>query len=214
MLGRVLTATVAIIAWGTPAFAVNVTATVHDENGRSVANAVVELVGVAIDHAASNQVPSVVTIDQRHETFIPLVSVVRQGGHVVFTNNDTTMHQVYSFSVIKQFEFEIDQGQRSAPLLFDKAGVAAIGCNIHDQMITYVYVAASPFAAVTDENGRVVFAGVSSGNYHAQVWHARVPPGQASPSQLFTVGDQPIGISMNVSLLPPPRMKPMHMGQY
>ncbi len=35
-------------------------------------------------------------IDQRHQMFLPLVVVVRRGGRVVFTNNDDTMHQVYS----------------------------------------------------------------------------------------------------------------------
>ena len=83
-------------------------------------------------------------IDQRNETFLPLVTIVRKGGQVIFTNNDTTMHQVYSFSPIKQFDFEIDEGRHSEPVVFDKPGVASIGCNIHDHMITYVYVADTP----------------------------------------------------------------------
>ena len=100
-----------------------------------------------------SHLPDEAIIDQRDETFIPLVSLIRAAARVVFTNHDTTMHQVYSFSPIKQFAFEIDQGQRSQPVVFDKPGVSSIGCNIHDQMMTFVYVADSPWAAITDAKG-------------------------------------------------------------
>src|SRR5215469_11817836 len=110
---------------------------VADAHGRPLADAVVELTpAVTSPGAGPGGLPLESIIDQRHETFLPLVTLIRKGGHVIFTNNDTTMHQVYSFSPIKQFAFEIDKGQRSDPVTFEKPGVAAIGCNIHDQMIT------------------------------------------------------------------------------
>jgi hypothetical protein len=117
------------------------------------------------------------TIDQQHETFLPLVTVIRKGGHVIFTNNDATMHQVYSFSPIKQFAFEIDEGQRSPPVVFDQAGIAAIGCNIHDRMITYVYVAAAALASKTDRTGVVSFGELPPGSYRGTVWHPQLAPG-------------------------------------
>ncbi|HEY1962653.1 MAG TPA: hypothetical protein VGG69_09555, partial [Rhizomicrobium sp.] len=131
---------------------------ITDSRGQPAADAVVALTPLDNPGAVTSRLPTEAIIDQRKETFIPLVTVVRQGGHVIFTNHDTTMHQVYSFSPIRQFEFEIDQGRRSEPVVFDKPGVASIGCNIHDHMITYVYVAATPWAALTDAKGHAEIA--------------------------------------------------------
>jgi plastocyanin len=199
-----------------PALAGSVSVTVADTNGIPAANAVVELVSDVHAELPASRVAGEAIIDQRHETFIPLVSLIRKGGHVVFTNNDTTKHQVYSFSAIKQFEFEIGQGQRSVPVVFDAPGVSAIGCNIHDQMITYVYVAASPFAAMTDAKGRVEFDDVPAGAYHANVWHPQLTPGKPAPSQAVAVSTAPVAIAIPVSLMAVSMsgMKHMHMGKY
>ena len=155
-----------------PAFASSADVAVVDKSGRPLADAVIELSPEAQQPVLQAMQPaSEAIIDQRHETFLPLVTVVRKGGHVFFTNNDTTMHQVYSFSPIKQFAFEIDEGQRSPPVVFDAPGVAAIGCNIHDRMITYVYVAEAPVAAKTDARGVVLFRELLPGKYHGTAWH-------------------------------------------
>ena len=172
------------------AAAATVDVTVTDANGKPVANAVVTLASDATPAAASHVVPRAV-IDQQHETFLPLVVVVRKGGEVVFTNNDTTMHQVYSFSPIKQFQFEIDRGQVSKPVVFDKPGVAAIGCNIHDNMVAYVFVADAPFATVTDAQGRAQIRDVPDGAWHATVWHPQLRVGkQPAPVALAVSGQQ------------------------
>jgi plastocyanin len=212
-MGRRATISLIAILSSAPAHASVVTIAVNDGHGRPVANAVVELTADLAAPAAENHVAAKAVIDQRHETFLPLVSVIRKGGEVVFTNNDTTMHQVYSFSAIKQFQFEIDQGQRSQPVVFDKAGVASIGCNIHDQMITYVYVAASPNAAIADATGHVTFT-VPPGAYHAAAWHPQLSPSSTMPQQAIAVSAAPVSAAFSLSLLPPPRMQAMHMGHY
>jgi plastocyanin len=196
-----------------PARAATVNVEIRDGSGHPAANAVVAL---TVDGAAPTTVSpllSEATIDQRHETFIPLVTLLRKGGQVVFTNNDTTMHQVYSFSPVKQFEFEIDEGQRSKPVVFDKAGVASIGCNIHDQMITYVYVADTPWAVLTDANGRARILNVPAGAYRAEVWHPQLLTGRALPSAPLAVkGDTPFALAIPLMAAPP--KKHMHMGSY
>lgn len=165
----------AFVLLASPASAVSANVTVVDKSGRPLAEAVVELSSDMRPLAAAEiKPPSEAIIDQRHETFLPLVTVIRKGGRVIFTNNDTTMHQVYSFSPIRQFAFEIDEGQRSTPVVFDKAGVAAIGCNIHDRMITYVYVADTPFAAKTDSRGVASFDELPAGNYRGTAWHPQL----------------------------------------
>jgi plastocyanin len=199
-----------------PAFAGDVSVSVGNTSGTPAAGAVVALVSDAPAALPATRVPAEAIIDQRHEMFIPLVTLIRKGGRVIFTNNDTTMHQVYSFSPIKQFEFKIDQGERSDPVTFDTAGVAAIGCNIHDFMITYVYVADSPFTAITDAKGGVRFSGVPAGAYHLNVWHPQLMPGTPAPSQALAVTDANAVLTVKLPLLagPTPGMKPMHMGSY
>lgn len=199
-----------------PALAASVSVAVVDADGKPALGAVVELVPDAGQQLPASQIPAEAIIDQRHETFIPLVSIIRRGGHVVFTNNDTTKHQVYSFSTVKQFALEVDQGQRSAPLVFDKSGVASIGCNIHDQMITYVYVATSPFAAMTDEKGLVRFPDVPPGPYHANVWHSQLVPGKPAPSQAIVVSRSGAAFKIAAPLMAVSAsgMTHMHMGEY
>lgn len=198
------------------AFAAGVSITVDDTKGKPAAGAIVELVLDTHADLPASRVPAEAIIDQRRETFIPLVSLVRKGGQVVFTNNDTTMHQVYSFSPIKQFQFEIDQGQRSRPVVFGQPGVASIGCNIHDQMIAYVYVADSPFAAMTDAKGGVTFQDVPAGTYHAAVWHPQAMPGRPFAPQPVAVANSPVALTLQIPLMPgaAPGTKPMHMGRY
>jgi plastocyanin len=136
MLRKILIAIGAFCALGwSAACAATVSITVTDAKGAPASNAVVSLAPDSRALAIPAHAPEKSIIDQRHETFIPLAVVLRKGGEVVFTNHDTTMHQVYSFSPVKQFQFEIDKDQVSKPVQFDKTGVAAIGCNIHDNMV-------------------------------------------------------------------------------
>jgi plastocyanin len=186
---------------------------ITDSRGQPAANSVVALTPLGNTGAAVSRLPTEAVIDQRKETFIPLVTVVRQGGHVIFTNHDTTMHQVYSFSPIKQFEFEIDQGHRSEPVVFENAGVASIGCNIHDHMITYVYVAAVPWAALTDSKGHAEIADIPNGKYRAEIWHPQLLPGRPAPSELVEVNGT-TKLAIAVPLLAAAPMKHMHMGTY
>jgi plastocyanin len=190
---------------------------VVDRSGRPLADAVVELSGPAPSSTApARQPPADAIVDQHRETFLPLVTVVRKGGHVIFTNNDTTMHQVYSFSPVKQFAFEVDEGQRSAPVLFDQPGIAAIGCNIHDRMITYVYVAVSPLAAKTDRAGLATFGDLPPGDYRGTVWHPQLAPGAALHAFAFAVanGNAKTTVTLPVSAAVASTKKSTHMQMY
>ncbi|HEY1710120.1 MAG TPA: hypothetical protein VGG10_17755 [Rhizomicrobium sp.] len=169
---------VAFLATAVPAFAASVSVSLSDTHGAPAASAVVTLVPASAGAPVTSHVPEEAIIDQRHQMFLPLVVVVRQGGHVVFTNNDDTRHQVYSFSPIKQFQFEIEQGRKSEPVMFPKAGVAAIGCNIHDNMLAYVFVSDAPETIITDAKGTATLANITPGTYHATIWHPRFMPGQ------------------------------------
>jgi len=198
------------------AAATNFTVEVNDQDGRPVANAVVVLMpdSKASMPAAATRLAAERTIDQRGETFIPLVTIVPKGGHVVFANNDQTTHQVYSFSSVKQFEITLARGEKSPPIAFDNSGVAALGCNIHDHMIAYAFVAESPWAVLTGSDGRGTVADVPPGNYEAQVWHPKLPPGRAMPSLKASLSGDTTRLTVNIKLLSASTMSHGHGGSY
>jgi plastocyanin len=185
------------------AMATNFTAEVVDQDGHPVGNAVVMLVpdAKAAMPLASTRLVTDKTIDQRNETFLPLVTVVPKGGHITFANNDETTHQVYSFSAAKQFEITLARGEKSQPIAFDNAGVAALGCNIHDHMIAYAFVAESPWTAMTGADGRATIAEVPTGNYQAQVWHPKFPPGREAPHLSAALSGDTARLTITVRLI-------------
>jgi plastocyanin len=195
--------------------AASVTVEVTDSSGMPAADAVVSLAPVSPSAIPQSHVPEKAVIDQRHETFLPLVVVVRKGGAVTFTNNDVTTHQVYSFSTIKQFQFEIGKGEVSEPIAFERPGAAAIGCNIHDNMVAFIYVADAPFAVVTDSRGRADFSGLPGGEYHASVWHPRLRVGRQPPVETVVVRgtDTKVAFSLPLSAAMP-GMGHMHKSDY
>lgn len=149
--------------------------TVADRHDKPIADAVVSLVrrdgnGPRVGAAATR------TVDQKDLTFLPYVEVFRPGDTVVFHNSDHTRHHVYSFSPAKTFEYVIAPQQATPPLKLDRTGVIAVGCNIHDNMISYLYVSDAPWIARTDASGRVQFADLPAGAYDVRVWHPRLPP--------------------------------------
>jgi len=209
-------ATVMLFASSEAAMATNFTAEVVDQDGHPVVNAVVALVPDAKGAmpAASSRLVADKTIDQRNETFLPLVTVVPKGGHITFANNDETTHQVYSFSPAKQFEITLARGEKSQPLAFDIAGIAALGCNIHDHMIAYAFVAESPWTALTGADGRATITDVPTGNYQAQVWHPKFPPGREPPHLNAALTGDTARLTITVRLLSSAPTSRSHAGSY
>lgn len=208
--GLAIAGTIASSSAGAATVEIDVT----DAKGMPAANAVISLSPAAGD-APAPRTPEKSVIDQRHETFLPLVVVVRKGGEVVFTNNDATTHQVYSFSPIKQFQFEIRRGEISRPVQFGKPGIAAIGCNIHDNMVAFVYVADAPFAVIADAHGHAEISDVPEGNYRASLWHPRLRIGRQPPPVTLVVSGQSIRLSMSAEISDAmPGMSRMHKTDY
>jgi plastocyanin len=208
--------TLLIFAAISRAEAASFSAHISDQNGRPAANAVVMLIP-----QDKSEMPSPATrlggdklVDQRHEMFIPMVTIVPRGGRIAFANNDQTMHQVYSFSPVKQFELTLAHGQKSAPVTFDKAGVAAIGCNIHDDMIAYAFVTDSPWTAITNAEGQLQIADVPTGVYTAHIWHPRLPPGAAAPSVAVDATGPMAVLRTRITVLPEPKTHRRHGGGY
>ena len=129
--------------------------------------------------AASARVPAVAPlsaqIDQRDLRFVPRVIAVSPGSTVSFLNSDPVMHNVFSPSM-RAGGFDLgtySQGERRS-FTFDDEGAYVIFCHVHPEMVAYVVVVASPYRAVTDDEGRFKLDGVAPGTYHLRTWHRRL----------------------------------------
>jgi plastocyanin len=189
--------------------AATVTATVTDDMGRLLPDAVVMISaepGTPVPKLEGSRIASAI-IDQKDETFVPFVVVIRTGGSVTFRNSDQIRHHVYSFSPIRQFEMVQAPGEVSPPVRFDRPGSAAIGCNIHDHMTAYIHVTDAPWAAVTGADGKAVISGVPAGHFVATVWHPRLRPKIEPPSVPLALADENSSIAVTIPVLPPRRSR-------
>ncbi|MBJ7538795.1 methylamine utilization protein [Marinomonas transparens] len=121
---------------------------VVDQDNNPVSNAVISLLSAPMATAKT-----VAVMDQIDTSYEPRVLVIQKGQYVSFPNSDDIRHHVYSFSKPKSFELKLYKGSDIAPILFDKSGLVVLGCNIHDSMIGYIYVADNVFTVKTNEKG-------------------------------------------------------------
>lgn len=205
-LGAVLVSMVAA-----QAVAADLRVRVTDQRGQAVADAVVGVLPPPGAPAAPSPAPRTHTVNQVSLTFVPYIEVLRPGDKVVFHNGDRTRHHVYSFSAAKSFEFMLSPGGNSQPLELERAGVIAVGCNIHDSMITYLYVSEAPWTARTGADGVATISGVPAGaRYRVQAWQPRLRPGRA-PSMAENVAIEEGAtkqLAFKLSLLPDSRRQP------
>lgn len=165
---------------------------VLDNAGKPVADAVVFL-----DSAEARKRVKPLTgaeIAQEKKQFLPGLLVVPVGTEVLFPNRDSVRHHVYSFSPVKKFELKLYAGTPTNPVLFDRAGVVVLGCNIHDQMLGWILVVDTPYyartaAAATETTvmGRAQIDNVPPGTYTLRTWHVRLPVGAPALEQSLTV---------------------------
>lgn len=193
----------AALVFSTAPYAAEITVRVTDARGTPAADAVVSLIAPGADTAARAPVQKV--IDQKDETFIPYVEVFRAGDQVVFRNSDHTRHHVYSFSPTRSFEFVLRPSESSQPLTLEKPGVVSVGCNIHDRMITYLFVTDARWVARTGRDGQARFTDLPSGAYAVQAWHPQLPPGKPPVEQHVTLANESKEVGFSFALLPDPR---------
>lgn len=168
-------------------FASNVSALqvhVTDTKGKNLENAVVMVLtnnGKTLSPSKINKT----AIDQRDKEFIPYVTALPVGSSVVFPNNDNIRHQVYSFSDAKNFEIPLYKGNPERPVSFEKEGIVALGCNIHDWMKAYIVVSPTPYYVVTDSDGKATLSDLPLGELGVQVWHPSLKGSTNSTAQVI-----------------------------
>jgi len=165
--------------------------TVKDQKGKNVEDAVV--LAVAADpRNAQRSKPPLGAVDQVDKQFVPYVKPIFVGSTVRFPNSDNIRHQVYSFSPAKKFELPLYAGTNAPPVIFDKPGVVVLGCNIHDWMVGYIYVAETPFFAKTGPLGTASISDLPPGEYRVRIWHPNMDRAEETTNRRIMVGAEPV----------------------
>ena len=166
------------------AVAAPVSVTVQDANGTPLPDAVV---AIEVAGAKASAAPGAsAEMGQRGRAFVPSLLVVQTGTAVSFPNFDTVRHHIYSFSPTKPFEIKLYAGTPAAPVVFDKAGTAILGCNIHDRMTAFIHVVNTPHFAITGKGG-VATLDTPAGEQTLQVWHMQMGDKQLPLRQAFKI---------------------------
>ena len=172
------------------------TISVSNQSDDSVEHAVISAFVLNAEDRAPPPREKNTVIDQIDKEFIAHVTPIQIGTAIDFPNHDQIRHHVYSFSPAKNFEIPLYKGSPANPILFEKAGVVSLGCNIHDWMSAYVYVNDTPYFTITDKNGQASLE-LPPGNYEIRTWHPNIDEHSADITQMIKLES---GSAQNISI--------------
>jgi plastocyanin len=181
-----LLALAALILLPLNAFAGRIKGTVEAQGLRTPENVVVYLAKMPQMNVDLSKTKFV--MDQRNLEFVPHVLPVPVGSSIVFPNNDQVAHNVFSMSRTKTFNLGSYKPDESKTVVFDKAGIVELRCDVHAEMSAYILVMKNPYFAVTDKNGNFEIpdeshlkqAGIEGladpapGKYVVKTWHEKL----------------------------------------
>jgi plastocyanin len=185
----------ALMAAASPA--AEVRGRVTDDGGAGVAEAV-----VWVETTAPEAEPPSAVMDQIGKQFVPHVLAIPVGTAVSFPNHDQIHHHVYSFSRTRTFEIPLYKGEQAPPIVFDRAGVVKVGCNIHDWMSGVILVLPSSHFAVTGPDGSFRIAGVPEGAHRVAVWHEGLKSAAQETSRDVGVGASGAEVHFTIETAP------------
>ena len=192
------------VALAAPVAAAPLTVRVLDSAGRPVRDAVVTLYpsgGAArVPRSGGHYV-----VSQKDIQFHPFLTIVPVGADVSFPNLDNTKHHVYSFSPAKRFELKLFAKDQSRTVHFDKPGVVALGCNIHDQMSAFIVITDSAWTARTNGQGMASFGDAPSASGRLTVWHPYLRASGGTMQQAVGPGQRSAVFRIRLRA-PPPAM--------
>lgn len=199
-------------AWGLAACCVasvaaagELSVSVFDREGMPVSHVVAYVQLSSNETQAAAQPDATAVMAQHEHAFVPHLLVVQTGTRIAFPNTDIVSHHVYSFSAAKRFELPLYKGNVHEPLTFNLAGVVTLGCNIHDDMLGYIFVVDTPYYALTDERGIAHFATVPDGLVAVRTWTPRIREDKLPPAEEIVIGADPVHVTFTFDskLFPP-----------
>ena len=210
---------IVLLLLNTSSYSSTLSGTIYDADGEPVTEVVITAQPIkgGPSQIAIQKNPKI--IDQVNREFIGHVMVVRAGESVIFPNNDSTLHHVYSFSAPKPFEIPLYKGVPSQSIIFDKVGIVILGCNIHDWMVGYIYVTDAPYYALSDKSGHWSIE-LPANDYKITLWRDDLEMIDRSSSKNIKVvdGNNVSNDKVNLNLhrytgKPPPLLEQGYLGE-
>jgi plastocyanin len=144
--------------------------------------------GHARDPVSAEKPPQLV---QRHKTFEPHVLIVPVGTSIEFPNKDPFFHNIFSLYDGRRFDLGLYEAGTTRSVLFDRAGVSFLFCNIHSEMSAVVIVVDTPYFGLSDRSGNVTISGIPDGRYQMNVWYERSSPEDLKKlTRVVTISEQ------------------------
>jgi plastocyanin len=187
-----------------PALAADIVVSLKTPSGQPVRDAVVTFTPAG--GAPAPRAEGRYEMAQQNIQFHPFVLIVPVGADVTFPNRDKVRHHVYSFSPIKRFELKLYGHEETRSVRFDRPGVVALGCNIHDQMSAFIDVVDTPYAGKSDESGLVVLKDAPAGEGVLTVWQPYLKAPGGALHRPLAVPAQGVRQSLTLDLRPAPPM--------
>ncbi|MBT5817265.1 MAG: hypothetical protein HOJ50_04620 [Proteobacteria bacterium] len=150
------------------AVALELTIHLNEKKNLPLDGTIVELVGHDLVSAPQNDH----VINQINKDFDPPISIVPKGSTILLLNEDSFKHHIYSLSEGNQFDIPLFSRPSQKEVLVNNHGIVKMGCNIHDWMISYIYVNESDLVKEVSKSP-VTFSGLSAGEYQVRVWNPR-----------------------------------------
>ena len=128
---------------------------------------------VYLKDAKSSGAPRTLAMDQKNLKFVPKVLAVAKGDTVKFLNHDGVAHNVYSPDG-EAYNLGTFKPNEERTHTFEQEGPYTQLCSIHPEMLGFVFVAPSPYAAAVDAKGNYVIKDVPPGTYKVAVWNSHL----------------------------------------
>jgi plastocyanin len=138
---------------------------------------------------------------QEDEAFVPHVLAITKGSAVMFSNQDSFFHNVFSLSGAANFDLGRFPRGTTRTQVFKKAGIVKVFCHIHSQMSATILVLDNPYFAIPETDGSFVLDGVPPGQYTIVGWHERV--GERKATVRVEAG-RPSSIDLSLPVQDPP----------
>jgi plastocyanin len=118
-----------------------------------------------------------VEIKQKDKQFAPRVAVVPLGTRLIFPNQDTVIHNVFSTAPGNSFDLgSVKGGETSTPVTLLKPGTVEIFCNIHSKMRADVLVVPNTHWTRVSADGSFSISGVPVGTRKVVLWSPSLKP--------------------------------------
>lgn len=201
MLGKVLLSAATSLLFVAQAWAGDIVVRVTTPDGKPLPDAVAF---IAVKPGDPRPTPvEGLKMTQTDKQFAPFVLVAPVGSTVEFPNLDKFRHHVYSFSKGNKFELELYGREQKRVITFKTAGIVALGCNIHDQMVAFIRVVDTPWAARSGADGVAKLAAAPEGSRRIDVWHPYATAKDQTVTQNVSITAGVTTVTIVLDIAPP-----------